>query len=59
MVMRIRDAVRQNDQVQEENPFAHLDFENRYENVHKFISEELSEAKGITNQQRFVKNVKK
>ncbi len=58
MVLRIRDAVRQNEQIQEENPFAHLDFQNRYDNVKKFIDEQLSGIKGVTNRERFVRNVK-
>lgn len=58
MVLRIRDAVKQNEQIQEENPFAHLDFQNRFDKVRKFIDEQLSEVKGVTNQERFTRNVK-
>lgn len=59
MVLRMRDSVIRDESLETENPFAGLDFLKRYDQISNFINKSLSEFKGVTNVERFMRYTKK
>jgi len=59
IILRIRDAVKSDEELEMENPFVHLDFKKRYDQTNQFIKEVAPGFKGEKNANRFRRFVKK
>ena len=57
IVLKIRNTVRRDSELEMENPFSHLDFKNRYEKVNQFIKEVAPGFRGEKNTRRFRNNI--
>jgi hypothetical protein len=57
MVMRIRDSIKDSENLDRYNPFLMYDFQKRYNRLMDLINKKLPNVKGVTNGERFMKRI--